>query len=75
MEAPHNTGFYEWMGKKHFRFFQTADNGKLTPNFSMKGSRANHHHDRDLAPPPPFSLVKGVEPVTAYASSFILFAR
>ena len=65
MEAPHNTGFHEWMG----------NNGKLTPNSSVKGSSANHYHDRDLAPPPPFSLVKGVELVTAYASSFILFAR
>ena len=27
-EAPHNTEFYEWMGKKHFWLFQTAETGK-----------------------------------------------
>ena len=26
-EAPHNTEFYTWMGKKHFCFFQTAETG------------------------------------------------
>ena len=31
-EAPHNTEFYKWMGKKHFCFFQTAETGKQTPN-------------------------------------------
>ena len=30
-EAPHNTEFYEWMGKKHFCFFQTVETGKRTP--------------------------------------------
>ena len=29
-EAPHNTEFYEWMGKKCF--FQTAETGKATLN-------------------------------------------
>ena len=24
-EAPHNTDFYTWMGKKYFYFFQTAE--------------------------------------------------
>ena len=33
MEAPHNTEFYEWMGKKHFCFFPT-----------VKGSGTNHYH-------------------------------
>ena len=27
-EAPHNTNFHTWMGKKQFRFFQTAETGK-----------------------------------------------
>ena len=26
-EARHNTEFYEWMGKKYFCFFQTAETG------------------------------------------------
>ena len=42
-EAPHNTEFYEWMGKKHFGFFQTTETGKRTPNSSVKGSCANHY--------------------------------
>ena len=35
-EAPHNTDFHTWMGKKHFCFFQTAETGNRTPN-SWKG--------------------------------------
>ena len=31
MEAPHNTEFYTWVGKKHFCFFQTAETGNRTP--------------------------------------------
>ena len=42
-EAPHNTEFYEWMGKKHFCFFQTAETGKRTPSYGVKGSGANHY--------------------------------
>ena len=42
-EAPHNTEFYEWMGKKHFCFFQTAETGKWTPISSVKGSGADHY--------------------------------
>ena len=42
-EAPHNTKFYEWMGKKHFCFFQTAETRKRTPNSNVKGSGANHY--------------------------------
>ena len=42
-EAPHNTEFYEWMGKKHICFFQTAETGKRTSNSSVKGSGANHY--------------------------------
>ena len=42
-EALHNTEFYEWMGKKHFCFFQTAETGKRTPNSSVKGSGANQY--------------------------------
>ena len=41
-EAPHNTVFHEWMGKKHACFFQTSETGKRTPNSSVKGSGANH---------------------------------
>ena len=39
-----NIEFYEWMGKKHFCFFQTAETGKRAPNASVKGSGANHYH-------------------------------
>ena len=42
-EAPDNTEFYELMGKKHFCFLQTAENGKRAPNSSVKGSGANHY--------------------------------
>ena len=42
-EAPHNTEFHEWMGKKHLCFFQTAVTKKWTPNASTKGSGANHY--------------------------------
>ena len=42
-KAPHNTEFYEWMGKKHFCFFQTAETWKRTPNSSVQGSGANHY--------------------------------
>ena len=47
-EAPHNTEFYEWMGKKHFCFIQAAETGIRTPNSSVKGSGANH----PIGPPP-----------------------
>ena len=43
MEAPHNTEFYEWIGKKQFCFFQIAETGKRTPNSSVKGSGANQY--------------------------------
>ena len=42
-EAPHNTDFHTWVGKKHFCFFQTAETGNRTPNSGVKGSGANHH--------------------------------
>ena len=42
-EAPHNTDFHTWMGKKHFCFFQTAETGNPTPNSGVKGSGANHY--------------------------------
>ena len=48
-EAPHNTDFHKWMGKKHFCFFQTAETGNRTPNSSVKGSGANHY---PMAPAP-----------------------
>ena len=34
---------FEWMGKKHFCFFQTAETGKRTPNSGVTGSGANHY--------------------------------
>ena len=42
-EAPHNTDFHTWMGKKHFCFFQTAETGNRTPNSGVKGNGANHY--------------------------------
>ena len=42
-EAPHNTDFPTWMGKKHFCFFETAETGNRTPNSGVKGSGANHY--------------------------------
>ena len=42
-EAPHNTEFHTWMGKKHFCFFQTAETGNRASNSSVKGSGANHY--------------------------------
>ena len=42
-EAPRNTDFHAWMGKKHFCFFQTAESGNRTPNPGVKGSGANHY--------------------------------
>ena len=42
-EAPHNTNFHTWMGKKHFCFFETAETGNRTPNSGVKGSGANHY--------------------------------
>ena len=42
-EAPRNTDFHTWMGKKHFCFFQTAESGNRTPISGVKGSGANHY--------------------------------
>ena len=42
-EAPHNTDFHTWMGKKHFCFFETAETENRTPNSGVKGSGANHY--------------------------------
>ena len=42
-EAPHNTNFRTWMGKKQFCFFQTAVTGNRTPDSGVKGSGANHY--------------------------------
>ena len=42
-EAPHNTNFYTWMGKKQFCFFQTAETGNRTPDSGVKGSGADHY--------------------------------
>ena len=48
-EAPHNTDFHTWMGKKHFCFFQTAGTGNRTPSSGVKGSGANHYPRPPLA--------------------------
>ena len=42
-EAPHNSNFHTWMGKKQFCFFQTAETGNRTPDSGVKGSGANHY--------------------------------
>ena len=42
-EAPHNTNFHTWMGKKQFCFFQTAETGNRAPDSGVKGSGANHY--------------------------------
>ena len=42
-EAPHNTNFHTWIGKKQFCFFQTAETGNRTPDSGVKGSGANHY--------------------------------
>ena len=42
-EAPHNTNFHTWMGKKQFCFFQTAETGNRTPDSGVKSSGANHY--------------------------------
>ena len=42
-EAPHNTNFHTWMGKKQFCFIQTAETGNRTPDSGVKGSGANHY--------------------------------
>ena len=55
-EAPHNTNFHTWMGKKHFCFFQTAETGNRTPNSGVKGSGANHY-PRAHAPPLTMGLI------------------
>ena len=65
-EAPHNTDFHTWMGKKHFCFFQTA--GNRTPNSGVKGSGANHY---PRAPAPdvdrlclsPFQQTRDIHPM------------
>ena len=35
-ETPHNTEFYKWMGKKHFRFLQTAGHANLRPKLACR---------------------------------------
>ena len=47
-EAPHNTDFHTWMGKKHFCFFQTAETGNRTPNPGWKEAVLT----TTLGPPP-----------------------
>ena len=37
-EAPHNTDFYTWMGKKHFCFSQTAETGNPPRTLAWKAA-------------------------------------
>ena len=48
-EAPHNTNFHTWMGKKQFCFFQTAETGNrkaavLTTTLGPPPSRAKYEY-------------------------------
>ena len=61
-EAPHNTDFHTWMGKKHFCFFQTAETGNRTPDSGVKGSGANHY-PRAPARPDMIQNALDVDPV------------
>ena len=40
-EAPHNTDFHTWMGKKHFLFLSNRRDRE--PNSGVKGNGANHY--------------------------------
>ena len=51
-EAPHNTDFHTWMGKK-----QTAETGNRAPNSGVKGSGANHY---PRAPAPQSNIATNV---------------
>ena len=62
-EAPHNTDFHTWMGKKHFCFFETAETGNQTPNSGVKGSGANHYL---IGPPPTFQATRCQLTVSLY---------
>ena len=42
-EAPHNTNFHTWMGKKHFLFLSNRRDREPNPNSGVKGSGANHY--------------------------------
>ena len=37
-EAPHNTDFHTWMGKKHFCFFETAETGNRPRTLAWKAA-------------------------------------
>ena len=57
-EAPHNTNFHTWMGKKQFCFSQTAETGNRTPDSGVKGSGANHYPRAPALLPGCWLLVK-----------------
>ena len=79
-EAPHNTDFHTWMGKKHLCFFQTAETGNRTLNSGVKGSGANHYprapvrsdHQRERKPLDGFGALIRIEhkKVTGFARIF-----
>ena len=47
-EAPHNTEFYDWMGKKHFSFFLNRRDRETSPEPSWKAAVLT----TTLGPPP-----------------------
>ena len=74
-EAPHNTNFHTWMGKKHLCFFQTAETGNRTPDSGVKGSGANHYPRapaldvRKLSELCPKSLVQSMSKIRVWNQS------
>ena len=68
-EAPHNTDFHTWMGKKHFCFFQTAETGNRTPN-PVKGSGANNYPRA-----PPIKALIPERETNAYRGRFVFSAK
>ena len=59
-EAPHNTDFHTWMGKKDLCFIQTAETGNRTPNSAVLTTT--------LEPPPR----KSVETIYRYCGLYVL---
>ena len=58
-EAPHNTDFHTWMGKKHFLFLLNRRDREPNPELWREGSGANHY---PRAPPPYTAAKSSVSP-------------